>query len=150
MPSASVILQEKTVLLPHAKTYVDGTASTNPADGELTCKWEQISGPEQAIILSPNLPLTEMKFNTAGTYMFRLTVSNGVNMAFKNFSIVVSYPTTAHDLALKKPASASSSEKVNMYPQAGVDANDRRFAACENAISCFLSKSKSIFINSAR
>lgn len=124
MPSASVILQEKTVLLPHAKTYVDGTASTNPADGELTCQWEQISGPEQAIILSPNLPLTEMKFNTAGTYMFRLTVSDGVNMAFKNFSIVVSYPTTAHDLALKKPASASSSEKVNMYPQAGVDAND--------------------------
>ncbi|MDD3194302.1 MAG: glycoside hydrolase family 3 N-terminal domain-containing protein [Paludibacter sp.] len=124
MPAARVMLQEKAVLLPHAKTYVDGTASTNPIDGELTYQWEQISGPEQANIVSPDLSLTEILFNTAGTYLFRLTVTNGVDMAFRNFPIVVSYPTMAHDLALKKSASASSSEKVNMYPQAGVDAND--------------------------
>ncbi|NDW10711.1 glycoside hydrolase family 3 C-terminal domain-containing protein [Dysgonomonas sp. 520] len=123
MPAAKVILPEKVVLLPHAKTYVDGTASTNTEDGELTYKWEQISGPVQASILSPDLPLTELHFNTAGTYVLRLTVSNGTNKAFSDFSITVTNPTTANDLALLKPTSASSSEKVNMYPQAAVDAN---------------------------
>lgn len=124
MPSARVILPEKTVLLPYAKTYVDGTSSVNSIDGELTYQWEQISGPAQASILAPSLPLTELKFDVAGTYVIRLTVSNGENTAFKDFSIVVTNPTTANDLAFRKSASASSSEKVNMYPQAAVDAND--------------------------
>jgi len=123
-PSARVILTEKTVLLPHAKTYVDGTASENSLAGELTYAWVQTDGPVQATIVSPTLPLTELHFNTEGTYTFRLTVSNGTDMAFKDFSIEVSYPTMAHDLAYYKPASASSSEKVNMYPQAAVDYND--------------------------
>ncbi|MCE5332192.1 MAG: glycoside hydrolase family 3 C-terminal domain-containing protein [Bacteroidales bacterium] len=124
MPIARVILQEKTVLLPHAKTYVDGTGSANSIDGELSFQWQQVSGPVQATILSPNLPLTEITFNTEGTYVFRLTVSNGINIAFKDFAIAVCYPTASNDLALKKTTSASSSEKINMYPQAAVDGND--------------------------
>lgn len=124
MPGARVIIPESTVLLPHAKTYVDGTGSTNSTEGELTYRWEQIAGPAQATIISPELPLTELIFNTAGTYTLSLTVSNGVDTAFKEFSIVVSTPTVTHDLALKKPASASNSEKVTLYPQAAVDGND--------------------------
>lgn len=123
-PSAKVILSEKTVLLPYGKTYVDGTASENSISGELTYAWVQTGGPVQSSIISPDLPLTELHFNTPGTYTFRLTVSNGTDMAFKDFSLVVSYPTSVHDLAYEKPASASSSEKVNMYPQAAVDYND--------------------------
>lgn len=131
-PSARVALAEKTLLLPYAKTYVDATASTNSTDGELTYKWEQTSGPAQATILSPSLPLTELNFNTAGTYNLRLTVSNGIDIAFKEFSIVVTNPTTANDLALKMPTSASSSEKIMMYPQAAVDANDNtRWASAQ-------------------
>ncbi|MFV0467801.1 MAG: discoidin domain-containing protein, partial [Dysgonomonas sp.] len=124
MPSAKIILSEKTVLLPYAKNYVDATASENSIAGTLTYTWTQTSGPVQASIISPSLPLTELHFNTEGTYTFRLTVSNNSDVAFKDFSIVVSKPTTAHDLAYYKPASASSSEKVNMYPQAAVDYND--------------------------
>jgi len=56
--------------------------------------------------------------------VFRLTVSNGINIAFKDFAIAVCYPTASNDLALKKTTSASSSEKINMYPQAAVDGND--------------------------
>lgn len=124
MPSAKVILGEKTVLLPHAKTYVDATASENSMTGKLTYQWTQISGPEQALIASPALSLTELEFKTVGTYLMRLLVSNGVNTAFKDFSVAVVNPSEANDLAFKKPTSASSSEKVNMYPQAAVDGSD--------------------------
>ncbi|MDR2627396.1 MAG: discoidin domain-containing protein, partial [Dysgonamonadaceae bacterium] len=124
MPAAKVILPENTLLLPHAKTYVDGTASTNPAAGALTCQWEQTGGPEPASVASPYLPLTELKFNAPGVYTLRLTVSNGVNTAFKDFSVNVVHPGASNDLAFKKPASASSSEKITMYPQVAVDGND--------------------------
>ncbi len=124
MPGARVRIAEEVVLLPHAKTYVDGTASTNPSGGKLNYVWQQVSGSGQATILEPTLALTEIHFETAGDYVFSLTVSNGVDEGWKEFSIQVTEPTNAHDLALRKSTSASSSEKPTMYPQAAVDGNN--------------------------
>lgn len=124
LPGARVILAEKTVLLPHAKTYVDGTASADPSGKELTYSWEQVSGTVQATIVSPSLPLTELVFNSEGNYVFRLTVSNGTDIGTKELTVKVGLSDQTYDLAFKKSAIASSSEKITMYPQASVDGND--------------------------
>lgn len=124
LPGARVLLADQTVLLPYARTYVDGTPSTDPSGKELTYNWEQISGPAQATIVSPTLPLSELFFTTAGVYVFRLTVSNGTDAGFREVTIKVSSPDQTYDLAFKKSTIASSSEKVTMYPQAAVDGND--------------------------
>lgn len=132
LPNANVFVSESTVFLPYGKTYIDGTASTNSTAGELTCHWEQVSGPVQATIESSTLPVTEIKFTTEGAYVLRLTVSNGTETGYKDVTIKVAYPGSADDLAFRKKAIASSSGVVTMYPQAAVDGNDNtRWASAQ-------------------
>lgn len=132
MPAANVFVSESTVFLPYGKTYIDGTTSTNSTDGGLTYHWDQVSGPVQAAIESPSLPLTEIKFTTEGNYVLRLTVFNGTETGYKDVTIKVAYPGSADDLAFRKKAIASSSGVVTMYPQAAVDGNDNtRWASAQ-------------------
>ncbi len=56
--------------------YVYGTTSTD-ADGWLTgFKWTKISGPTSYTIVSPTSSKTQLTNLVAGTYVFRLTVTD--------------------------------------------------------------------------
>ncbi|MDP4209147.1 MAG: glycoside hydrolase family 3 C-terminal domain-containing protein [Bacteroidota bacterium] len=124
MPSVKIVPIKDPLILPYAKTYLDGTLSTNPDPSEMTYLWKQVSGPAQAVIENPNSALSVVNFNTAGTYVFQLSISNGTNTDSKEISIVVKSVDATIDLAFKKPTSASSSEKISTYPQAAVDGDD--------------------------
>lgn len=51
-------------------------AGNAPLNG--TGTWSQVSGPNTSVIASPNTPVTNVSGLTAGTYVFRWTISNGV------------------------------------------------------------------------
>ena len=123
MPSAKIVPGVTTLYLPYAKTHLDGTQSVNSNSTQLTYLWEQVSGPAQAAIANTNLSMTMVDFKTAGTYVFRLTISNGTDTDSKETTIVVKNVDSSIDLALNKPATASSSEIISTYPQAAVDGN---------------------------
>ncbi|WP_243350253.1 glycoside hydrolase family 3 N-terminal domain-containing protein [Parabacteroides sp. FAFU027] len=121
MPSAKIITDATTLCLPYAKTYLDGTQSVNSVSTPLTYLWKQVSGPSQATIAGPGLSMTTVSFTVAGTYVFRLTVSNGSDTDSKECTVLVKNVDSATDLALYKPATASGSEAISTYPKAAVD-----------------------------
>lgn len=69
---------DQSVQLPNGATLT-GSATDDglPANGTLTYTWTLESG-SGATIASPSSPSTTVTFQSAGTYVFRLTVSDGV------------------------------------------------------------------------
>jgi hypothetical protein len=65
---------DQTLILPQDQTLLTGSATDDQA--VLTYQWTQVSGPA-AVIHSPLSPSTAVTVTTAGTYVFRLSVSDG-------------------------------------------------------------------------
>lgn len=86
------------VALP-AVTTLAGTASDDgmPANGTLTTTWSQVSGPGPAIFASTAALSTQLSLPVAGTYVFRLTVSDGQATEADEITVTVSAaPVVAH------------------------------------------------------
>ncbi len=66
-----------------ATIQLDGSTSSNGALGQDDCmqtlayKWTQVDGSHPAVILSPTLPTTDVKFAEPGDYSFELEVNDG-------------------------------------------------------------------------
>lgn len=69
--------------------------------GTLTYLWSQQSGPGVAAFNNASDPLTTVTPPTAGTYVFRLTVSDGALSAFDEMTLtVVNNPSNADGMDL--------------------------------------------------
>lgn len=124
-PDIEIAPVESQLYLPFAKTILDGTNSGGALNKEkLSYQWSQVSGPANAIIADPNSALTLVKFQIAGTYVFRLTgtnSNNGTNSA--DVTINVTTPSSTADLALMKPTTCSGVESGTYSSDMAVDGN---------------------------
>ena len=69
-----------TITLPTNTFALNGSVTDDgkPAGSTLTIQWQMQSGPAPVTFSSPNTPVTSVTFsNTPGTYVFRLTASDG-------------------------------------------------------------------------
>ena len=114
------------LLLPYAKTYLDGSQSGDVFLKEkLSFNWELLSGPSNGVVITEaSSSLTKVEFNATGDYVFRLTVTNEDQFSnTKDVVVNVSNVTQSSDLALMKPATASSIETESTNALAAVDGN---------------------------
>jgi endonuclease/exonuclease/phosphatase family metal-dependent hydrolase len=81
---------DQTLATGSTSVTLSGTATD--ADGDtLTKTWSRVSGPNTPTIVSPNTLSTNVTGMVAGTYVFRLTVSDGINPNVTNdVQIVIS------------------------------------------------------------
>lgn len=71
-----------TITLPVNKVKLDGSASTDTDGNIVKYEWSKISGPSQFLIATASSAITDVKNLVAGTYVFRLRVTdnrNGIN-----------------------------------------------------------------------
>ncbi len=70
---------DKTVSLPANTVTLNGAAADDglPSGSTLVVQWTQVSGPALATFANPNSAVTTAQFSTAGTYVLRLTASDG-------------------------------------------------------------------------
>jgi poly(3-hydroxybutyrate) depolymerase len=104
---------DQTIQLPANKVFLDGRSSTD-ADGTITTyQWSNLSGPAGSQILTALKDTTSVSFTTAGTYTFRLAVTdNGGTGATDDVIITVQAAATTPP----PPSSgAGKTIRVNVY-----------------------------------
>jgi hypothetical protein len=62
--------------------------------GVTTCTWSLVSGPAAVTFGNPNAVNTTAEFTMAGTYVLRLTASDGEFQSSSEVTITVQAPTT--------------------------------------------------------
>ena len=78
-----------------ASVVLDAAESDGGGEGceqEITFLWRQIDGPARSVINSPRAPVTEVIFDTPGTYLFEVEVDDGGfqdNITVEEVEIVV-------------------------------------------------------------
>jgi RHS repeat-associated protein len=78
-------------LAPGATITLQGSASDDGLpDGTLTVAWSQVSGPAAAVIASPAAVVTSATFPSVGTYVLRLTASDGPRTASDDRTVELS------------------------------------------------------------
>lgn len=90
-------LPEQSIMVPLETDYgtVDGTLAGSvsddglPEDGTLTYSWSQVSGPTPVTIFDPASLTSNVRFFAPGTYVLRLTASDGVASSHDDVTIVV-------------------------------------------------------------
>ncbi len=78
---------DQTVTLPE-DTTLSGISSSDPDGNTLTYAWTKVSGPTSTVA-NPSAVSTSVSFTTQGTYIFRLTVSDGTLDSADNVTITV-------------------------------------------------------------
>jgi endonuclease/exonuclease/phosphatase family metal-dependent hydrolase len=73
-------------------TILSGTA-TDPEGASLTYFWTHVSGPNTPSLVTPTSLSTNVTGLIAGTYVFRLTVSDGVNTVIDDIQVVIASNT---------------------------------------------------------
>lgn len=79
---------DQSITLP-AAAQLAGSASDDGAPGPLTIAWSKLSGPGTVSFANPAAASTTASFSTAGTYVLRLSASDGVLASSDDVSIVV-------------------------------------------------------------
>jgi K319L-like, PKD domain len=79
---------DQAIVLPTAAT-LDGTVSDDglPSPPSLTSTWSRTSGPGTVTFANPSAVDTTASFTTAGTYVLRLTASDGVLTSFDELTV---------------------------------------------------------------
>jgi endoglucanase Acf2 len=113
---------DKSVTLPTNSVVINGSGSDS--DGTISSyAWTRISGPNTPTLTNANTANLTASGLIAGTYVFRLTVTdNGGATGTDDVNVVVSNATTTN-LALNKPTTTSSTEAVGTPGSAAVDGN---------------------------
>lgn len=123
-------------LLLEAEVSDDGTP--NPP-ATLTQTWSKQSGPGTVNFESPNDPDTAAIFSTSGTYVLRLTASDGQQTSFDEVTINVNVPTTFsptwNDLGSTSPAGSQTfNSATGTYT---VSVGGRAFSTQSNDVGSF-------------
>ncbi|THU34102.1 T9SS type A sorting domain-containing protein [Niastella caeni] len=75
-PPVAIPGNDITVQLPAASITLDGSASYDPDGKIISYKWVKVSGPTTFTLVTPNAATTELRNMVAGTYVFRLIVTD--------------------------------------------------------------------------
>jgi len=123
-PDVEIAPVEPQLYLPYAKTVLNGTLSGGAiVKTKLSYLWSLVSGPTDVQITDPSSALTLVKFNTAGTYVFKLTGTNATGSNSSQVTIKVLTAGPGSDLAILKPTSCSGVETSTTTSDMAVDGN---------------------------
>jgi alpha-tubulin suppressor-like RCC1 family protein len=90
IPPVSVPGPNQTITLPTTTTILDGTASHDPDGTVVYYKWRQVGGPSGNTVLDSTYAKTRIAGLVAGTYVYRLTVTdNGWDSSATTITVVV-------------------------------------------------------------
>lgn len=106
---------DQTVYLPN-NAALSGTATDDgyPLGSSLTVNWSKVSGDGDVIFADPASAATNASFSTAGTYVLRLTASDGTLTSADELTIVVVQPNEAPVVNAGADMSAAVSVPVNL------------------------------------
>ncbi|MBT1711352.1 discoidin domain-containing protein [Fulvivirgaceae bacterium PWU5] len=112
---------DKTITLPVNHIVLNGSGSD--ADGTVAAyAWTQVSGPSTAALAGATTATLTATNLIAGTYVFRLTVTdNGGQTGSDTVTVTVSPGTTSSNLAWNKGVVATSIENGATLPEYAVD-----------------------------
>jgi hypothetical protein len=80
-PDRTVIREQDVIL--------EGVVSDDGPASNLTYRWSVVSGPDSVKIANPSALRTTAEFDETGTYVMRLSVSDGRFTTFHDFTVVV-------------------------------------------------------------
>jgi Secretion system C-terminal sorting domain/PKD domain len=90
IPPVSVPGPNQTITLPTTTTILDGTGSHDPDGVVVYYKWREVSGPSANTVLDSTYPKTRISGLVAGTYVYRLTVTdNGWDTTGATMTVIV-------------------------------------------------------------
>jgi hypothetical protein len=90
IPPVSVPGPNQTITLPTTTTILDGSGSHDPDGTVVYYKWRQVGGPSGNTVLDSTYPKTRIAGLVAGTYTYRLTVTdNGWDTSGATMTVVV-------------------------------------------------------------
>jgi len=96
------------VLLPQSSTQLDGTASTDPDQGELTYLWRQVYGPTTLVFNNNALAEPTVSALEEGIYLMELKVDNGdYSDTDEMFIISSNSPNVAPTVSIFSPSDQS-------------------------------------------
>jgi PKD repeat protein len=95
-PVATLASTSLTITLPTNTTTLDGSTSTGTIT---TYAWSQVSGPSTATLSSTNTAKITASKLVAGTYVFKLTVSNSAGSSSQQVTVKVNAATAAAPVA---------------------------------------------------
>jgi hypothetical protein len=112
---------DRTITLP-ATAALAATVSDDglPAGSSLTRSWTRASGPGTVTFSAPSSATTSASFSTAGTYVLRLTVSDGALSTSDTVTVTVNAATLASGLMahyrLNETTGTMASDAAGSYP----------------------------------
>jgi beta-glucosidase len=114
---------DKSITLPTNSVVINGTGADS--DGTISSyAWTQVSGPSTSTLSGNTTANLTASALVAGTYVFRLTVTdNGGATGSDDVNIVVNNTSTSANLALNKPVTVSSTENAGTPGSGAVDGN---------------------------
>ncbi len=115
----------QTITLP-ALAWLSGTASDDglPTGSSLTLAWSTVSGPGTVSFSNATSASTSASFSVAGSYILRLTGSDGSLSNSATLAVTVNAATTSPTATTTPPVSASGTYYVDF--DSGSDTNDGR------------------------
>jgi len=99
------------VVLPNTAALTSTVNDDGLPNNTLTYAWSQVAGPVPAVFSAPAQPATLVTFPQAGTYQFRLTVSDGQLYTFNGIGITVLPETPPPAVAITSPADGAEITK---------------------------------------
>jgi beta-glucosidase-like glycosyl hydrolase len=113
---------DKSIALPLNSVLINGAGSDS--DGTISAQtWTQVSGPSIATLSGANTVNLTASNLVAGTYTFRLSVTDNGGLAGTDNVNVVVNNSGSGNIALNKIVTASSAENGGTLAQAAVDGN---------------------------
>jgi hypothetical protein len=105
-----------------SKISLQGMASDDqlPDGSSLSWSWQKISGPGNATFFNPDKANTQVHFSDSGTYVLRLSVSDGVLTGYDDIRIInFSAPPTCNNVEVCEgdsvPALTASGDSIRWY-----------------------------------
>jgi hypothetical protein len=139
----------KTLNFPATDVTLFGHA-TDPNNNPLTIQWTQVSGPAPATFSAPWALATTVSFTTTGSYIFRLSGSNGTSTATQDVAVTVN-PASAQTAFYVDPTySGNTKDGSAAHPWTGLFDADSDYVAKWNAINSALATNDVIVYFSAR
>jgi hypothetical protein len=112
--------QDIVVQLPTTTVMVNGSLSTDQDGSIASYKWEKVSGPTSFSITNPNSSSTSISNLVAGTYVFRLTVTDN-NGVTSTDSVTI----TVTSVNLAPSADAGQGQTINLVINLIGNGNDQ-------------------------
>lgn len=79
-----------------------------PAGSTVSARWESVSGPAAPTLVDPNSASTSASFSTSGTYVLRLTASDGQLSSRDDVTVIV--PKAAASVSVQRRVAASTDD----------------------------------------